>query len=93
MLEHDTSTASPLREQVVVSLTALLTRMLRVEGPITEQTQLMDELGLSSSLALEVLLALEDELEIQIDVEDLDEDQMATLADLADHITDHSTPR
>ena len=93
MLEHDTSTASSLRGQIVESLTALLARMLRPDAPITEQTQLMDELGLSSSLALELLLALEDELEIQIDVEDLDEDQMTTLADLADYIASNSTPR
>ncbi|MDG4800263.1 4'-phosphopantetheinyl transferase superfamily protein [Micromonospora sp. WMMD980] len=81
------------RDQVVKSLTALLERMLRPDAPITEGTQLMDELGLSSSLALELLLELEDELEIQIDVEDLDEDRMATLGDLADHITANSTPR
>ncbi|WFE40846.1 phosphopantetheine-binding protein [Micromonospora sp. WMMD998] len=93
MLEHDTSTTSPSRERIVASLTALLTRMLRPDAPVTERTQLMDELGLSSSLALELLLELEDELEIQIDVEDLDEDQMATLADLADHIVANSTPR
>lgn len=81
------------RDQVVKSLTALLERMLRPDAPITEDTQLMDELGLSSSLALELLLELEDELEIQIDVEDLDEDRMTTLGDLADHITANSTPR
>ncbi|MEE3921412.1 phosphopantetheine-binding protein [Micromonospora sp. BRA006-A] len=53
----------------------------------------MDDLGLSSSLGLELLLSLEDELEIQIDVEELDEDRMATLGDLADYITANSTPR
>ncbi|KWV33157.1 MULTISPECIES: phosphopantetheine-binding protein [Micromonospora] len=74
-------------------MTTLLTRMLKPEAPVTERTQLMDELGLSSSLALELLLELEDELEIQIDVEDLDEDRMTTVGDLADYITEHSTPR
>ncbi|MEV0001851.1 phosphopantetheine-binding protein [Micromonospora sp. NPDC050980] len=93
MLEHDTSTASPPREAIVRSLTALLERMLRPATPVTERTQLMDELGLSSSLALEVLLELEDELEIQIDVEDLDEDRMTTLGDLADYLAANSTPR
>ncbi|MFI6130651.1 phosphopantetheine-binding protein [Micromonospora sp. NPDC051141] len=93
MLEHDTSTTSPQRDQVVESLTALLGRMLRPAVPVTERTQLMDDLGLSSSLALELLLELEDELEIQIDVEDLDEDRMTTLGDLADYITANSTPR
>ena len=89
MLEHD----APPRDQVVDRLTVLLTRMLRPDAPVTEQPQLMDELGLSSSLGLELLLALEDELEIQIDVEELDEDRMATLGDLADYITANSTAR
>ncbi|SCF01009.1 phosphopantetheine-binding protein [Micromonospora mirobrigensis] len=93
MLEPDTTTAAAPREQVVGRLTALLTRMLKPTEPVTERTQLMDELGLSSSLALELLLELEDELEIQIDVEDLDEDRMTTLGDLADYITANSTPR
>ncbi|MFJ6194904.1 phosphopantetheine-binding protein [Micromonospora sp. NPDC092111] len=93
MLEQGTATTAQLREQVVDSITALLTRMLRPEAPVTVRTQLMDELGLSSSLALELLLELEDELEIQIDVEDLDEDRMTTVGDLADYITGNSTPR
>ena len=50
MLEHD----APPRDQVVDRLTVLLTRMLRPDAPVTEQTQLMDELGLSSSLGLEL---------------------------------------
>ncbi|MFI5837388.1 4'-phosphopantetheinyl transferase family protein [Micromonospora sp. NPDC051300] len=89
----DESMVEPGRDEVVKSLTALLERMLRPDAPVTEGTQLMDELGLSSSLALELLLELEDELEIQIDVEDLDEDRMTTLGDLADHIVANSTPR
>ncbi|MEU1755783.1 phosphopantetheine-binding protein [Micromonospora matsumotoense] len=93
MTESDTATASQLRAQVVDSMTTLLTRMLRPAAPVTERTQLMDELGLSSSLALELLLEIEDELEIQIDVEDLDEDRMTTVSDLADYITAHCTPR
>ncbi|WP_328338485.1 phosphopantetheine-binding protein [Micromonospora sp. NBC_00421] len=93
MTEPDTVTAPQLRAQVVDSMTTLLTRMLKPGAPVTEQTQLMDDLGLSSSLALELLLELEDELEIQIDVEDLDEDRMTTVGDLADYITEHCTPR
>ncbi|MDW3848585.1 phosphopantetheine-binding protein [Micromonospora sp. BRA006-A] len=93
MLEHDAPADAPPRAQVVDRLTVLLTRMLRPDAPVTEQTQLMDDLGLSSSLGLELLLSLEDELEIQIDVEELDEDRMATLGDLADYITANSTPR
>ncbi|WP_431922151.1 phosphopantetheine-binding protein [Micromonospora wenchangensis] len=93
MTESHTTTAPELRGQVVDTMVALLTRMLRPQAPVTVGTQLMDELGVSSSLALELLLEIEDELEIQIDVEDLDEDRMTTVGDLADYITQHCTPR
>jgi len=53
----------------------------------------MDELGLSSSLGLELLLELEEELSIQIDVEELDNEQMHTVGDLATYIATHSIPQ
>lgn len=93
MLEHHTQAGAEPREQIVESMTRLLTRMLRPDTPVTVRTQLMDDLGLSSSLALELLLELEDELEIQLDVEELDEDRMTTVGDLADYIAGNSTPR
>jgi acyl carrier protein len=53
----------------------------------------LDELGLNSSLGLELLLELEGELAIQIDVEELDQEEMYTVGDLADYIAGHSIPR
>lgn len=89
----DLRTTTGLRERVVDAMTALLTRILRRDAPVTEQMALMDELGLSSSLGLELLLELEEELSIQIDVEDLDTEQMYTVGDLATYVATHSTPQ
>jgi acyl carrier protein len=82
-----------LRQRVVDSMAHLLMRILRRDLPVTEDMKLMDELGLSSSVGLELLLELEEELEIQIDVEELDQDEMHTVGDLADYIAGHSIPQ
>jgi acyl carrier protein len=81
-----------LRVRVSDSMSTLLARMLQRDGAITDDTQLMEELGLSSSLALELLLELEEELDIQINVEELDEGEMKTVGDLADFIATNSSP-
>lgn len=93
MLDQDRDIDPQLRKRVSDSMAALLTRMLRRDAPVTDDSRLMDELGLSSSLALELLLDLEEELEIQIDVEELDQDEMHTVGDLADYIAANSIPR
>jgi acyl carrier protein len=54
--------------------------------------RLMEELGLSSTLALELLLECEDRLEILIDVEQMDQDQMKTVGDLAVFVAGNSRP-
>jgi len=74
-------------------MAVLLGRILCRDSPVTEDTKLMDDLSLSSSLALELLLELEEELEIQIDVEQLDQDAMVTVGDLAGYIATHSIPQ
>ena len=81
-----------LRASVSGSMSTLLTRMLQCDEAITDDTRLVDELGLNSSLALELLLELEEELDIQINVEDLDESEMRTVGDLADFIATNSSP-
>jgi acyl carrier protein len=52
----------------------------------------MEELGLSSTLGLELLLEVEDQLMILIDVELMDSDQMKTVGDLATFVAGHSRP-
>ncbi|GAA1762465.1 hypothetical protein GCM10009681_36960 [Luedemannella helvata] len=71
----------------------LLVRMLRLEQPVTEGSKLEDELGMSSSQGVQLILDLERDLSIMIDVEDLDQDEMVTVGDLADYITAHATPQ
>jgi len=90
---HEATVNAALRQQVVESMTTLLVRMLRRDQPVTEDMKLMDELRLSSSMGLELLLELEEELSIQIDVEELDQEQTQTVGDLADYIAGHSTPQ
>ena len=92
MTDPDAGMDVQLRKQVFTSMAALLVRILRRDVTVTEETRLMDELGLSSSLGLELLLELEEELEIQINVEELDQDEMHTVGDLADFIATNSIP-
>jgi acyl carrier protein len=52
----------------------------------------MEELALSSTLGLELLLEVEDQLMVLIDVEVMDADQMKTLGDMATFVAGHSRP-
>ena len=83
-----------LRSRILEGIAELLPRILkRTEGdppPTAESTKLFDELGLSSSTTLELLLELEEELEIQIDVEDIDQRDLETIGTLADFIAEHA---
>lgn len=56
---------------------------------LTESTRLMEDLGLTSASTLELILELEDALEIQIDVEEIEPADLASLGALADFITGH----
>jgi acyl carrier protein len=46
----------------------------------------------SSLLGLELLLRLEEQLDIQIDVEQMDQDQIHTVGDLATFVASHHRP-
>ncbi|MFC0530800.1 phosphopantetheine-binding protein [Phytohabitans kaempferiae] len=82
-----------LRPQVVQSIRTLLPRVLRKEMPDpTEQSRLMEDLGMSSSSTLELMLELEEDLALQIDVEDIDRDDFATVGTLADFVVRHLIP-
>jgi 3-oxoacyl-[acyl-carrier-protein] synthase-3 len=75
-----------LRGRVVDALGVLLRRLLGAEPVVSEGTRLFDELGLSSSKTLELLLALEDELDLQVDIEEIDRDDLASVGSLADFV-------
>jgi acyl carrier protein len=78
------------RQQVFDQIAGLLPKVLDREIPaVTDDTQLMNELGLRSATMLELLLELEDSLDIQIEVEDIDRATMNTVGDLSDYIATH----
>jgi acyl carrier protein len=80
------------RQQVLDTMTTVLARLLDRTEPVTEDMRLMEELGLSSTFGLELLLQVEDQLMILIDVEVMDADQMRTVGDLATFVAGHSRP-
>jgi acyl carrier protein len=86
MTGQDTVIDTDRRQRVLDSLAALLNRILQQDWPLTEDTQLIDELGLSSSVALYLLLELEEEFDVHIPVEGLYEADVKTVGDLTDYI-------
>jgi acyl carrier protein len=92
MTAQETGLDPEFRQRVVDTMAAVLDRLLDRPEPVTEDMRLMEELGLSSTLGLELMLELEDQLMILIDVEEMDQDQMKTVGDLATFVADHSRP-
>jgi acyl carrier protein len=94
MTEQGTVSAQPdgaLRQRVLDSIHAVLPHILRGEvADISESTRLMEDLGLSSTSTLELMLELEEDLEIQIDVEDIQQKDLASIGALADFIARHA---
>jgi acyl carrier protein len=92
MTAQETGLDPQFRQRVVDTMTTVLDRLLDRPEPVTEGMRLMEELGLSSTLGLELMLEVEDQLEILIDVEQMDQDQMKTVGDLATFVASHSRP-
>ncbi|MDU0289796.1 phosphopantetheine-binding protein [Saccharothrix longispora] len=92
MTAPDAQVDSALRERVVEAMTTVLKRLVEREEPITEDMHMADELGVSSSLGLELLLEVEEQLGIQIDVERMHPDELLTVGELATFIAGHSRP-
>ncbi|HET9518011.1 MAG TPA: phosphopantetheine-binding protein [Actinoplanes sp.] len=93
----DHSTADPAVAErsvrLVGTICGLLPRVLRRQMPeITRDTTLMEDLAMSSTSGLELLLELEEELEIEISVEDLDRTHFATVGTLADYVAANILP-
>jgi acyl carrier protein len=92
MTAQEAGLEGTLRQRVVDVMITVLPNLLDRADPVTEDMRLMEELGLSSTLGLELLLRLEDELEILIDVEQLDQEQMRTVGDMATFVAGHCRP-
>ena len=92
MTAQETGLDGEFRQQVLDTMTTVLARLLDRPEPVTEDMRLMEELGLSSTFGLELLLEVEEQLMILIDVEVMDADQMKTVGDLATFVAGHSRP-
>ena len=92
MTAQDADVDSEFRQRVVDTMTSVLMRLLNRDEPVTQDMRLMEELGLSSTLGLELMLEVEDQLMIFVDVELMDQDQMRTVGDLATFVAGNSRP-
>jgi acyl carrier protein len=81
-----------LRHRVVEAMSAVIMRLLEREEQVTEDMHMADELGLNSSLGLELLLEVETSVGVQIDVATMDPDKLQTVGELATFIASHSRP-
>ena len=89
MATPETALDDEFRQRVMDTMATVLARLLDRPEPVTEDMRLMEELGLSSTLGLELLLQLEDQLMILIDVEQMDADHMKTVGDMATFVASH----
>ena len=86
--------ADPIfRTRIVDTVCGLLPDILKreVEGA-GEDTTLMEDLGMSSTGALEIVLLLEENLEVEISVEDLGREHFQTVGTLADYVAGNVIP-
>ena len=86
---------SAFRERVMESIHLILPRVLAPETggaapEYSESMRLMEDLGLTSVSTLELMLELEEALEVQIDVEEIEPDDVASLGALADFVAGHA---
>ncbi|WP_457030071.1 phosphopantetheine-binding protein [Kitasatospora sp. P5_F3] len=80
-----------LRGRVLTSIGTLLPRVLKKElAEVPENACLFDDLGLTSAGTLELILELEEALDIQVDVEQIGEDDLRSVASLADFVAGHT---
>ncbi|GAA1258968.1 hypothetical protein GCM10009665_56400 [Kitasatospora nipponensis] len=80
-----------LRARVLIGIGQLLPRVLKREVPVpAENACLFDDLGLTSASTLELILELEENLDLQIDVEEIDQEDLRSVASLADFVAGHT---
>ena len=83
---------SEARRRVVDSIGALLPRVLDQDvTPLSEDTRLFDELGMSSTKTLELLLALEEDLDIHVELDEVERKDLESVGSLVDFVTEHTT--
>ncbi|TDB82790.1 MULTISPECIES: acyl carrier protein [unclassified Micromonospora] len=75
------------RNEIVKNIQGALTEVLmRDFGPLPESTRLFEDMHLDSTAILELLMALEDNIGIEVDPEKLDMDDFRTIGTLTDFL-------
>ncbi|MGV9269745.1 acyl carrier protein [Kitasatospora sp. NPDC003701] len=87
------TTDTELRDRILRSIGELLPRVLKRDLPeIPENACLFDDLGLTSAGTIELILEVEETLDIQVDVEQISEDDLRSVNNLADYVAGHIIP-
>lgn len=89
-------TGNGLRAQVIENIHVVLPRVLArgaddAVPELCDHTRLMEDLGLTSAATLELMLELEESMDIQIDVEQIGPDDLASIGALADFVAGHAS--
>ncbi|OSP41573.1 phosphopantetheine-binding protein [Streptomyces sp. 13-12-16] len=75
------------REQTVEHIRVALSKVLDREiAQLSEDVRLVEDLSLDSTSVIELLMALEDIMGVELDVEDLQPEVFETVASLADYL-------
>jgi acyl carrier protein len=82
-----------LRERIIESIHVVLPKVFSLDtdaaAGLGESTRLMEDLGMTSVVTMELILELEDALEIQINIEELEPADVASISALADYVAGH----
>lgn len=76
-------------ESIHVVLPKVLSLDTDAAARLCESTRLMEDLGMTSTVTIELMLELEDALEIQIDIEEIQPADLASISALADFVAGH----
>jgi acyl carrier protein len=75
------------RTEIVAAIERSVAEVLRQDvQSLPESSRLLEDLNLDSTALLELLMAVEDQLSIEIDTSEMSIDDFATIGSLADHL-------
>jgi len=75
------------RNEIVAAIERSVAEVLRQDvQSLPESSRLLEDLNLDSTALLELLMAVEDQLSIEIDTSEMSIDDFATIGSLADHL-------
>jgi acyl carrier protein len=84
---------SALRDRILESIHFVLPKVLSLDtdtaAGLSGSTRLMEDLGMTSMVTVELMLELEDALEALIDVEEIEPADVASISALADYVAGH----